>query len=85
MQHPASILPHVTASIVAMQEYSHILTSFLAMFEHQFGDIEIKKMWQSKSPKIATALAVAYTFVQVGSTGRAWEAGARTGKGEWES
>ncbi|KAL4440087.1 hypothetical protein ABPG75_003088 [Micractinium tetrahymenae] len=46
------------------EEYSTIITSLLAMFEHQFGDVEMKPMWQSKSPKSATLLAVAYTFVQ---------------------
>lgn len=28
------------------------------------GDVEMKPMWESKSPKSATLLAVAYTFVQ---------------------
>ena len=68
-----------------LQEYSHILTSFLALFEHQFGDMEMKPMWKGKSPKIATALAVAYTFVQVGGTGaggcRGWAAGRAAGRG----
>ena len=31
----------------------------------QYGDMELKPFWQTKnSPKIATALAVAYTFIQ---------------------
>jgi hypothetical protein len=51
----------------AQEEYANILTSFLSMFEHQYGDMEFKPMWQTKSPKIATALAVAYTFVQAGA------------------
>lgn len=46
------------------EEYRSIVTSLLAMFEHQFGDVEMKAMWQSKSPKSATLLAVAYTLVQ---------------------
>ncbi|KAL4438685.1 hypothetical protein ABPG77_006289 [Micractinium sp. CCAP 211/92] len=46
------------------EEYKSIVTSLLAMFEHQFGDVEMKPMWESKSPKSATLLAVAYTFVQ---------------------
>ncbi|PSC73953.1 WD-40 repeat [Micractinium conductrix] len=46
------------------QKYSSLGTSLLAMFEHQFGDIEFKQMEDSKSPKTATALAIAYTFLQ---------------------
>ncbi|GAB4820880.1 hypothetical protein N2152v2_007926 [Parachlorella kessleri] len=44
-------------------EYDTMLHAFLAMFEHQYGDLELKPMYQSKVPVAATCLAVVYTFI----------------------
>ncbi len=32
-----------------VQEFDTILHAFLSMFEHQYGDIELKTMWKAKS------------------------------------
>ncbi|GAB4819760.1 hypothetical protein N2152v2_006806 [Parachlorella kessleri] len=45
------------------EEFDTILHAFLSMFEHQYGDIEMGKMYKSKNPITATILNVCYTVV----------------------
>lgn len=42
-----------------MQEYDTFLHSFLSMFEHQYGDIELKPLYKTKSPVSAAQCSTA--------------------------